>query len=396
MLRWLVILLSFAAGCVTGMLVSVSGLYRLGEAIRYGPPPPEPAVSPQGHSQTGVWALGRLEPAGGVIDVMGIPGDRLLSLDVEIGAQVVAGQRLGTWESEGAAEREIVLIDAQIAEARRRWENEQREAERRLELARLAEAHADSQAKRQLETEEKRLELLQLAVATAEQRYDQLVWLTGRAPDLVAPVEKQEAEFALRKAELELQIARSAFEALRQTVSQTAEKAAAERKAAEEILKHLQEANPLEALQIQRQIAVERKLASSLLAPQSGQVIRIGMQPGERVTQQPVVQLADLTRMVCVAEVPFHQVSSLREGQQARLHSRVFAEGEQVGFLTGKVTHIGATTGRPELRRLDPFAPAEQPAVEVRIELDPQASQVAARWLFLEVEVEFLTNGSAR
>ncbi|GIW96426.1 MAG: hemolysin D [Pirellulaceae bacterium] len=395
MVRWLTAVGIFLAGCVVGML-GVWG-WRVWQSTQVaetsageGPDGSVAAGRPPG-----VWALGRLEPASGVIEIMGVPGDRLLSLDVEPGSEVVAGQRLGQWESELQAAEEVALIEAQLAEAERRFRDEQRAAERRLELAQLAEEHATSQGKLQLQAEQKRVELLRFAVEVARRRCEQQAWLVANAPDLVVPHEEEELAWALRKAELELDAAEAAYDAMRLAAEQKNEQAVRERQAAEEALARLAGSDPLQTLRAQHKLAVSRQRASQLLAPRDGHVIRVHMQPGERAAQQPVLQLADLSHMVCVAEVPFDQVGGLRVGQQARIHSRAFGGDAQQGYLAGKVAHIGITAGRPELRRVDPFAPAEQHAVEVRVELDPKASQIAARWLFLQVEVEFLPESSA-
>lgn len=344
---------------------------------------------------SGIWALGRLEPAGGVIDLLGIPGDRLLRLDVQVGSVVNQGTRLGQWESELLRQMELQLAEAQWAEANQQWRDELARAREQVAMAQLAEDQTRKKNMLELAVEQRKLDSLRLAVKAAEQRLQRLSVLMSEAPNLVAQAEIEEAQWQCDRAAAELAAGEADWDAARQAGELSLRRATAERQAAERAVERLENAQRLEALRHQVALARQRYLDSQFLSPAKGQVIRLYTQPGERVGQQPVLQIADVSRMVCIAEVPFDQIAQIQVGQIARIYSRAFGDSSTAGYLEGRVEDIGKTAAMPGLRALDPFAPADRHSLEVRIGLDEKASSVAARFLYLQTEVQFLVDRPA-
>jgi HlyD family secretion protein len=124
-------------------------------------------------------------------------------------------------------------------------------------------------------------------------------------------------------------------------------------------------------------------------------VLRVYTRPGEFISTRPILQMADLTRMVCVAEVYETDVQHVRRGQAVVIRSPSFPQVGGRGELSGKVTRIGRMVSTPELRSLDPLASTARHAVEVRIELDQPGSLRAAEFVNLQVDVVFQPTGDA-
>jgi HlyD family secretion protein len=114
----------------------------------------------------------------------------------------------------------------------------------------------------------------------------------------------------------------------------------------------------------------------------------------------PIMQLGDLSKMVCVAEVYEADVKNLHVGQAATIRSPAFAgkyadgldpeTGARTGGMAGTVERIGNIIGSPGLANRNPLAPVDRSVVEVRVNIDePEAIAEAARRVGLQVTVEF-------
>jgi HlyD family secretion protein len=155
--------------------------------------------------------------------------------------------------------------------------------------------------------------------------------------------------------------------------------------------------------EMEMKVAEETRDQSILRAPSvdSGAtkftVLRILVQPGELISQSPVMEIGDLSRMVAVAEVYEADAKEIAVGQTARIRSAAFsdkyAEGSSDGDgIPGKVTRIGRLVASPGLTNRNPLAPADRSVVEVRVEIDPRdvaATAEAASRVGLQVTVEF-------
>jgi HlyD family secretion protein len=130
-------------------------------------------------------------------------------------------------------------------------------------------------------------------------------------------------------------------------------------------------------------------------------VLKIFLRPGEFVAQTPIVQLADLRTMVCIAEVYEADVKEIEEGMGVTIRSPSFSgaladgdidpeTGSRTGGMRGTVERIGSMIAPPGLINRNPLAPADRSVVEVRITIDDDEAVAHARSLVdLQVTVEF-------
>jgi HlyD family secretion protein len=158
------------------------------------------------------------------------------------------------------------------------------------------------------------------------------------------------------------------------------------------------------AVEMEKKVAEETRDQSVLRVPAtdtgsaSYTVLKVLMQPGEFVTQFPVLELGDLSRMVCIAEVYEADAKELVEDQTAIIRSPAFsgkfADGAtgEAGGIPGKVVRIGKLVGSPGLTTRNPLAPSDRSIVEVLVAIDPknvEATAEAARRIGLQVTVDF-------
>lgn len=125
----------------------------------------------------------------------------------------------------------------------------------------------------------------------------------------------------------------------------------------------------------------EAELArSQVRSPVAGRVVAVHVREGEKVGDEGIVEIADVTPMYAVAEVYETDIGRVRLGQTATVSARALPGGE----LKGKVTRIGSKIGRQDVLDTDPVADVDARVVEVQIQLEDSS---AAALIHLRVEV---------
>lgn len=130
---------------------------------------------------------------------------------------------------------------------------------------------------------------------------------------------------------------------------------------------------------------------SHVRAPIPGVVLEVFARDGERVGEPGILELADTSVMLAVAEVPEAEIASVRVGQRARAISPTLPGGE----LTGRVARVGGKVRQQEVVSADPVASLDARVVEVEVELDHPAAAAALTNLRVEVVIELGDDGAA-
>jgi HlyD family secretion protein len=352
-----------------------------------------------------VVALGRLEPAGGVISISALPGEKLKSLGAGIveGAKVPAGAELARAESFDLRQTQVEAADLKLDVARKQRESEIGAARAQIDQALAGQAQAEAKYQETLAQQEQ-LQNLGEAAAIAEEDLAQLEKLQATDPELVTDQQIRRRRNAAARARSEYDAAAASYPHALEAAKLAADAAAANVKLARQNLATAEALDQTVIAEMEKRVAEETRDQSILRAPQveggSTQytVLRVLMQPGEFVTQTPVMEIGDLSKMVAVAEVYEADAKELAVGQSAVIRSPAFsgkyADGavDGQGGIGGRVTRIGTTVGSPGLTNRNPLAPADRSVVEVRVEIDPadvEATAEAARRVGLQATVEF-------
>jgi len=335
--------------------------------------------------QGGVVVLGRLEPAGNVIDVGTLPGDRLAVLKVEEGADVKHGQELAVLESHTLRELDLKLIESQLAEARSRRAAEENLASAKIAAAQLALQKVEAQEP-EITAQKAKLELLRAGCEQAKREAGRLAELSA---DLVSAQEREHRALAVQQAEADLQAAQIAFDRLVRTSELALKGARADLASAEAGKQQTLSAIPVESLSVSRDLAKTQLQRSVITAPCDGTILKIFSRPGELIGNLPILQIADLSRMVVIAEVHESDVKRIQLAQAATVRSKAFPEPCDRDGLKGKVARVGKMVSAAGLKPIDPLAPSDRHVVEVRVELDAEGSRQAARLTHLQVDVTF-------
>ena len=349
-----------------------------------------------------VVALGRLEPAGGIVSISALPGERLKGFapGVDVGANVLAGAELGWVSSFDLRQTQLEAVDTKLDIAQRQRQHERAVAEVQVKQAMAGKAQAE--AKRdEVEAQRRKLENLAEAAAIAVEDYQRLEQLQSSDPELVTDHQLRRQRNLSDSAQNEYEATAAAFPPTLSAAEKAVEAAAANIELAEQNLQLAEEVDQTLSVQMERKVAEESLDQSVLRAPQveggstEFTVLQILMQPGEIVTQLPVLEIADMSRMVTIAEVYEADAKEILPGQKAVIRSPAFAgqfadDANGGGGMKGKVTRVGAMVASPGLTNRNPLAPSDRSVVEVEIEItDPRAIAEASQRIGLQVTVEF-------
>jgi HlyD family secretion protein len=348
-----------------------------------------------------VVALGRIEPGGGVVAISANPGERLKEFAKGIveGAVVAAGDELARMSSIELLQTQVDAAGVKLDMARRQREQEQAAAQAQLEQAQasLAQARAKLQ---ETQSQQKQLENLGEATAIAQADYENLAELRQSDPELVTEQQLRRRRNAADRAVKEYESAASSYPLAVKAAEETVAAAEASVRLAQQNLELALKVDQTVALEMEQNVAEELRDQAILRAPKGAEdrgstqftVLKILMNPGEAVTQTPVLQIGDLSRMAAIAEVYESDAKEITVGQAAIIRSAAFAGRFAEAGIRGEVTRIGSMVASPGLTNRNPLAPSDRSVIEVVVQIDPddeQATAEAARRVGLQVTVEF-------
>jgi HlyD family secretion protein len=213
------------------------------------------------------------------------------------------------------------------------------------------------------------LDSKQLAVATSQQQLAEAQAILNRI-DLTSKQQLNQAQTKLRRIDSSGQQQIAAAQA---TLAQIREVRTVDVNAAQaEVARTIANAK-------QAQASLEQ---SSVKAPQAGEVLAIHTRPGEVVSSNGIVEIAQTEQMEAIAEVYQSDVGKIRLGQKTTVSSSAIG-----GELTGTVSQIGSQVRRQTIVNTDPSTNIDARVVEVHVTLDPPSSQKAAKSTNLQVQV---------
>jgi len=346
------------------------------------------------NAKRSVFALGTLEPRHGPV-MVGTPlaGAQIKDVLVKEGEEVAEGKALVELDPAVAVE-EMRMAEAQKKEAEQRQESEIELAQQRLDAADLAVRQAADARELELETQQKRIAAAELKVKQAQNDLDRLESLRRGSDPIVSAQQVEHQKVMLELAVAERDAAKVALKRLEQSLDFESQKGAAEQKAATSALNIAQRGASIELLERRIALAKLKVDQTQVTAPAAGTIIQVGVHPGEVVATQPLLQMADLTDMICIAEVDVADVPLLHEQSEAKVSSRAF-RGKT---LKATVERIGNLAGSARLRPIDPRQSVDRSVTKVVLQIDASEAlqllggdqqNVGAAMVGLQVEVEF-------
>ncbi len=378
-----------------------------------GKPSPEQVAANAKQGPRQIVALGRLEPAGGVLQIGAIPGDVLKGFPQGVvqGAVVKAGSELARLKSYDLRNTQLDAVNAKLAVGRQQRDQELAVANANYEQAIAAKTEADAKLE-QLAAQQQALESVSEAARIAEADYQSLVKLQSTDPQLVTEIQLRRKRNLAERAVQEYKVQQASHDAASKAAKAAVAAATANVHLAEVNLDMTKKVDRNQVIELEKKVAEETLQQSVLRAPQATEgtsgnftVLKIFVKPGEFITQLPVMQIGDVSRMICIAEVYEADVKEIAVDQdviiQSPALSEAYADASAAGAggrgLPGKVRKIGSLVSNAGLMQRNPLAPSDRSIVEVEIEIagddaDSTAKAIAeaAKHIGMQVTVTFL------
>lgn len=326
-----------------------------------------------------VLAEGKIKPFDGIRLVMTAPGRRVSTLNVNVGSQIQSGA------TELCVLDDEPLLKMQWELAVSRKQDVLAEVDQKLLNAKLNRNTAET-ALQQAELNQRRL-----ATDSPESSYvDKKIEISQKKLAKIKKLSDSEDTAAfvstqdILDQELELEKVKSEKEGLKEAADLAVNAARKGLSLADELIASAEKAKlNLQSLLLAEKIAKQQYDNAKVLSPIDGEVVKIHTQAGDAVTNMPLMEVADLSKMCVDAEVYFANLSDVKEGQKVTISSPALSE-DILGVVVSKSNYIGDGL----LQSPNPLAMTDQETAKVKIEIDPKFTEVAKRFLNLQVTVE--------
>jgi ABC exporter DevB family membrane fusion protein len=325
-----------------------------------------PSTGGEAPVKRAVFGLGTIQPREGAVLVTSSQvGTLIQTIPIKEGQWVEQGDVLVELDS-SLAEHELRLAKSQRQQASERRQGELLAGRQRLDAARLALEQAQAAQKSEPAAQQKQLDVAKLKADQAHAELNRLEPLARTNPPGVSATQLEHQRGLVRLADAERDAAESAVGRLEQNLAFGVQKAEAEQRAAEQALELVQHGQSLAVLDEQVKLA-ERKLQEcKIVAPVSGTVVSLAAKAGERVSTQPLAQIANLKTLECQAEVDVADVPLLRDRREAFLTSQAF-RGARV---PATIERIGNIVGAATLRPVDPRKAVDRTVANIVLVVD--------------------------
>jgi ABC exporter DevB family membrane fusion protein len=346
-----------------------------------------------------VHAQGTLEPRGGpVLVTSALVGTPIRQILVPEGQEVERGTVVIELDPT-VPEEELRIVQSQRAQAMERQQTEMALAKQRLEAA--TQAVEQAQAARGLELETQKSQVA-AAEAKLEQANVDLARMrrleTGERP-LVSAQQVEHQRTAVKLAKAEHEAAAAALNRVEQTLRFNLQKAETEKKGAEEAVAIASRGTAIVTLERQISLAEHKLKQTQVVAPAGGTVIRILAHRGELVSTQPLMQIANLDALECLAEVDVADLPLLKDRHEAFISCRAFRGTK----IKAEIERIRNVAGAATLRPVDPRKSVDRTVATVVLKVDAaeaakllggSVQDAGSALMGLQVEVEIPLEGS--
>lgn len=385
----------FPTGLYWAMLLSALSLMILGGGmivLRTRTSEQTPAAPAAPKRPVKVNALGRLEPQGEVIQVSApgsaassSSGSRVVELRVKVGDRVQKDQVIAVLDSRDRSRASLTEAKQQVAIAQAKLA-QTRSGAKQGEISARQSTVSSLQAELAGENKSQRTEIARLTAEFKNAQADAKRYQSLRKSGAVSESEAARYRLAAQTAQEKLNTAQADFTQTQRTLQSRIQEA-------KSTVNQVAEVRPTDIALAQAEIdgaiasvkRIEADLAQAyILAPQSGQILRIHTRAGERVGEEGIVSLGQTARMMVVAEVYESDLNQIRNGQLATITS---ATNSFPKPLQGRVTEIGFEVAKRDVLDTDPTAANDARVVEVKIQLNPTESQQVARLTNAQVSV---------
>ena len=327
---------------------------------------------------------GNLQPARGTINIVAPPGERIEQLLVKVGQTVKNGEPLVVLASQKVREIELELAESRKSDADAKAAMLGQANQIKADSASIAGSEV-KEALAKVENQKGAIAALEKSVRSAEKMLGKLKGMRANpvTRELVGEVEIQQQEGVVLKLSAQLEQATGEIEIAKQGIERSREMANAQLKLAELNVAAPEKSVPTRSLNLAIKAAKLALDSTTIKSPVKGRVLDLSIYQGDTVMNRPIMLIADTTKMVCIAEITDTQLKHVKPGQSVKMLSDAFDDGE----ITGSVLEIGNMIAPPSMKNPNPFAAVDRKTGTVKIEIDSTHSEMAGRFVNLQVEV---------
>lgn len=306
----------------------------------------------------GIHALGRIEPADGLITVGTSPGLRIDEIKVKTGEKVSDKQILAILDGSQVREQQLRVAEAQKSS----YDFQRKLKEDQLQIARKSD---DQLQQVHLPSQQQLVGILENNVKLAENDLQRMK--SGKLPQQQIDGQQalvNQAKVALLQANVQL------------SELKISDEVKPKRRELEDL--ELSDKNP-QLLALERQVDLARANFEQTIirAPDQGTIFKVIAHAGE-VSSGPLLVMGNTDAMVVVAEVYQTYAASIRIGDRADVQILNTT-------VSGVVEQIGSLVSQNQISNLDPTRRADRRVIEIRIRLDKTVP--ASNYVNMEVDV---------
>jgi HlyD family secretion protein len=313
-----------------------------------------------------VHAQGTLEPRGGpVLVTSALVGTPILAVLVREGQEIERGTTVIELDPT-VFEEELRIVQSQRAVAMERQQTELAMAKQRLEAATQAVDQAQAARGLELETQKSQVDVAEAKLEQAKEDLDRMRGLEGGKRPLVSAQQVEHQKTLVKLAQVEREAAGVALNRVEQTLKFNLQKAETEKKGAEDAVAIASRGTAIITLERQIKLAEHKLKQTQVVAPAGGTVIRILAHPGELVSTQPLMQIANLDALECLAEVDVADLPLLKDRHEAFISCRAFRGTK----IKAQIERIRNVAGAATLKPVDPRKSVDRTVATVVLKVD--------------------------
>lgn len=317
-------------------------------------------------------ALGRIEPAGQVVQVSGPTGERILRLLVKEGQQLEKAETVAFLESYPERQAEVQLAASRLIEAQNRFIAERELGQAQQQEARTRRNQAENPKVRELLAQDAIVKRSKVEYEQAQVNLKRYQYLQKQGAVSQQDLDDKELDFRSKQQQLNNEIATLAM--LQEELRADSNNAKAQINSSTAGTLRSQAQIDLASAKSNLELAKARMARTIIRAPQKGQVLKVNVREGEAIpaisnqasnSQTGIIEMGNTSQMYVVAEVYETDVNKIQIGQSAKISSSVFK-----GEIEGTVDKVGLTIGKNDVVGTDPAANTDTRVVEVKIRLN--------------------------
>jgi len=337
-----------------------------------------------------VAALGRIQPAGGVVPVFGPPGDRIQSMKpLAPGTVLKSGEPIATLASREQREGDVKVAEVQLQEAKDSLKAAKEAGQKKIAAAQAEVNQLTSGEVSDLKALGAKIAFVEKSKVAAAAIHDRLVKL--RADKVrVADEDLEKSKLAVDQTDAELIAAKAAKEKAVSGYADNKKTANARLDAAKADLDEAVAKAPIKSSE-EKLVQAKKLLDLTILkAPIDGTVLKVVGRDGQPTGVEPILHMANLNEMTVTAEVYESDLERVAAWVRA---GPVPAEATNAALprsLKGSVRSdrdIARMIARNQVLPVGPREDSDRRVVEVTATLDAESAAVAARFVGLQVTV---------